>query len=162
MPGYAVQMILSRAYFARQDGKMPLVAGLLSIAVNIGLSVLLTGPLNVVGLAIASAAAATVNALILMLPLERRRNGFLSRAFIIDFIKMLVSAAVMALAASGLASVLTGVVPEGTLGNLITAAVPALLGAAVYFAVTALLRVTEARDAAGTVRRLLHRSKADR
>lgn len=159
MPGYAVQMILSRAYFARQDGRMPLVAGIVSIAVNLALSMLLTGPYNVVGLALASAAAATVNAVILMVPLEVRHSGFLSRAFVIDFIKMLVSAAVMSLAVYGLAAVLTGALP-GTFGNLVTAGVPALLGAALYFAAAALLRVTEAKDAAGAVRRLLKRGKA--
>ncbi len=35
MAGYAVQNILSRAYFARQEGSGPLVAGAVSIGVNI-------------------------------------------------------------------------------------------------------------------------------
>jgi putative peptidoglycan lipid II flippase len=70
MIGYALQMVLSRAYFARQDGKIPLIAGAASIAVNILLCVLLTDALGVKGLAIASAAAATVNAIILIIPLE--------------------------------------------------------------------------------------------
>jgi putative peptidoglycan lipid II flippase len=158
MLGYAVQSILSRAYFAQQDGRAPLLAGALSIAVNLALSALLTGPLGVVGLALASAAAATVNAVILMLPLEARRAGFVSRVFLIDFIKILVSAAAMAGAAYGLAAVLGGVV-SGTLGKLVTAGVPAAAGAAVYFILTALLRVTEAKSAIGAVLRIVKRGK---
>ena len=55
MAGYALQNILSRAYFARQQGRGPLVAGALSIGVNLLLCMALVGPLEVRGLAIASA-----------------------------------------------------------------------------------------------------------
>ena len=106
---------------------MPLIAGALSIGVNLILSAVLTGPLGIVGLALASAAAATVNALILMIPLEVRRAGFLSRGFVIGFIKMIISAAAMAGAAFGLASVLAGQL-SGTLGKAVTAGVPATVG----------------------------------
>ncbi len=156
MPGYTVQMILSRAYFARQDGRTPLIAGIASIAVNTALSALLVTPLDVTGLALASAAAATVNALVLMIPLEKRRQGFLSRAFAVDLLKMAAAAALTGLAAQGLAGLLDGMLP-GTAGKLLTAVVPAGAGAAVYFIATALLGVTEARAAGGLLRRLIKR-----
>ena len=54
MVGYGLQNILSRAYFARQDGRTPLVAGGVSILANILLCMVLTEPMGVAGLAIAS------------------------------------------------------------------------------------------------------------
>ena len=54
MVGYALQNILSRSYFARQDGRTPLVAGAISILANLGLCMVLTEPLGVAGLAISS------------------------------------------------------------------------------------------------------------
>ena len=81
MVGYALQNILSRGYFAQQDGRTPLIAGAVSILVNIVLCMLLTEPLGVSGLAISSAVSSTVYALLLMIPLERRGEGVLTPAF---------------------------------------------------------------------------------
>ena len=41
MIGYGVQTILSRVFYAKQEGKMPLVAGIISIGVNAALCWLL-------------------------------------------------------------------------------------------------------------------------
>ena len=49
MVGYGLQNILSRAYFARQDGRTPLVAGGVSILANILLCMVLTEPMGVAG-----------------------------------------------------------------------------------------------------------------
>ena len=99
MAGYALQNILSRAYFARQQGRGPLVAGALSIGVNLLLCMALVGPLEVRGLAIASAVSSTVYALLLIVPMEREGQGFLDRALCLDFFKMLAAAAVTGLTA---------------------------------------------------------------
>jgi putative peptidoglycan lipid II flippase len=152
MIGYALQMVLSRAYFARQTGKIPLIAGIASIAVNILLCVLLTDALGVTGLAIASAAAATVNAVILIVPLERAGDGFINKAFVIDMIKMLISTAFMTVAVLVLANAF-GNLGTGTASKAVTAFIPAAAGCAVYFALTTLLGVREAKVAAGIIRR---------
>ena len=62
MVGYGLQNILSRAYFARQDGRTPLVAGGVSILANILLCMVLTEPMGVAGLAIASTVSSTLYA----------------------------------------------------------------------------------------------------
>lgn len=152
MIGYALQAVLSRAYFARQDGKTPLIAGIVSIAVNIVLCVLLTGTLSVKGLAIASAAAATVNAVILILPLEKSGAGFLSKAFVVDLLKMLLATAAMTAIVLVLMQALSGAA-GGTLGMLVTAFVPAAAGCVIYFILTALFGVSEAKQAAGLIKR---------
>src|SRR5699024_10546182 len=69
MVGYGLQNILSRAYFARQEGRAPLIAGGVSILVNFGLCMVLTQPLGVAGLAISSTASSTIYAVLLLIPL---------------------------------------------------------------------------------------------
>ena len=145
MAGYAVQNILSRAYFARQDGKTPLVAGAVSILVNIALCMVLTGPFRVAGLAFSSAVSSTVYALLLLLPMQRRGEGVLDGGMARDLLKMLLSAAATGLAAAGVLSLLTGVLPGGKIGELLSLGGCALVGLIVYFVLTLALAVPEAK-----------------
>lgn len=145
MAGYAVQNIVSRAYFAKQDGKTPLIAGGLSILVNLLLCVVLVDRFEVAGLAIASAVSSTVYALMLMLPMELRGEGILNKKTVIDFIKMMVAALVMGLCAHTVLNLLAGAVPAGKLGELVCLGGSALTGAVVYFVLVLVLGVPEAR-----------------
>lgn len=157
MVGYAVQNILSRSYFARQDGRTPLIAGVVSILANVGLCMALTQPLGVSGLAIASTASSTLYALLLLLPLERRGEGVLDRSFLADLGRMLLAVVGMAgavwLAREGLA----GLLPAGKLGEALLLACCAGAGALVYFLLCALLRVPEMRLAGGALSKRLRK-----
>jgi putative peptidoglycan lipid II flippase len=77
MPGYAATAVLGRVYFARKSGAVPLVAGIAAIAVNLVLCRVFTEPLGVVGIALASSAAITTNAILLAMPLIK--EGLLRR-----------------------------------------------------------------------------------
>ena len=143
MVGYAMQNILSRAYFAKQEGRGPLIAGGLSILVNLALCAVLTETMQVAGLAIASAASSTVYALLLDLPLERKGEGFLSGAFLVEIGKMALASVVMAAAAWGVLH-LTGGLVAGKLGLLISMGAAAGVGAVVYFAAAMVLGLREA------------------
>ena len=157
MAGYALQNILSRAYFARQQGRGPLVAGALSIGVNLLLCMALVGPLEIRGLAIASAVSSTVYALLLIVPMEREGQGFLDRALCLDFFKMLAAAAVTGLTAWLLLGWLGSVLPAGKMGELLSLALCAGGGVAVYFGVTLSMGMEEAAMTAALIKRLLKR-----
>ncbi len=144
MVAYAVQNILSRAYFARQNGRAPLFAGLLSIAVNIILCMVLVGSYSVSGLAVASSAASVVNAVVLMVPMERQGRGFLSAPFLKDMGKIVLATCVMSAAAYGTLRAVTGLLP-GDPGKLLCLCAPALAGAVVYFLVVWLFGLPEVR-----------------
>ena len=144
MAGYAVQNILSRAYFARQSGREPLIAGGVSIGVNILLCLVLTESLAVSGLAIASAVSSTVYALLLLLPMERKGQGVLSRGFVTDLLKMLLATVLMAASASLAGGAVEGAL-SGKAGELLTLGVSACAGVAVYFAAAAVFRLEEAQ-----------------
>ena len=154
MVGYAVQNILSRAYFARQDGRTPLVAGAVSIGVNILLCMLLTEQLEVAGLAISSAVSSTVYALLLLLPLERRGEGVLDGGFIADFIKMALAALVMGLCAAGVLAGLTALLPAGKVGEVLSLGLCAGTGVAVYFLMALVLGIPEAKLSLSLIKNL--------
>ena len=96
MVGYGLQNILSRAYFAQQNGRTPLIAGGISILANVVGCMLLTEPLGVAGLAISSSISSTLYALLLLIPLQKQGGGVFNAGFGRDAGKMLVSTVGMA------------------------------------------------------------------
>ena len=150
MTGYALQNILSRAYFARQEGLWPLIAGAAAIAANILLCAALTERFSVAGLAAANALSSTLYALLLLLPLQRGDGGLLDRKCLLDMGKMALAALVMGLCVN---AVLGRLSPMGKAGQALALGLCALGGAVLYFALALLLRVEEAKLAVSLVRR---------
>ena len=155
MAGYAVQNILSRACFARQDGRTPLIAGLASITVNIILCMLLTQRLQVVGLAIASAVSSTVYALLLLLLMQRGKKRIFPAAFWRDTVAMLLCTVCMAVAACFIRRLLSGF--GGKAGELVMLALTAASGAVIYLLAAMLLHLPEAMAIKDKVKHSLKR-----
>ena len=144
MVGYALQNILSRVFFAKQEGRGPLVAGGVSIAANIALCLGLTERYSVAGLALASALSSTVYALLLLLPLQRR-DRLLDGKGLADIGRMALAALVMGLCVRLGLRALGAVLPAGKLGELAALGLCALGGAALYFGLTLALGLEEAK-----------------
>lgn len=72
LPGFVLSRTLTPSFHARQDTKTPVQIAMVSIVVNLGISVALLNVLGHVGLAFATAMAANVNTLLLMTVLYRR------------------------------------------------------------------------------------------
>ena len=143
MAGYAVQNILSRAFFARQEGKGPLLAGAVSILSNIVLCRLLTGPLGITGLALASALSSTLYAVLPLVPLEREGAGILKKGMVPDLVKMTLASVATGLSAWGIQLVLGSLVPGGKIGEVLLLGASACVGVIVYVVLTALFRLSE-------------------
>ena len=153
MGGYALQNILSRAYFARQQGRVPLIAGGASILVNTALCWALAGRFSVAGLALSSAVSSTVYALLLLLPLQREGGGLLGAGELVNLCKTALASAVMGLCVRAVLEAASPLLPAGKLGELACLALCTGLGAALYFALALLLRVAEARMAVSLVKK---------
>lgn len=150
MPGFAAQAVLMRAFFARQEGRVPLIAGAISIAANIALCVALTELLDVAGIAIASAISFTLNALALYIPLKRLGLDFADGKFLADMGKILLATLIMALAALGVRALGIG-------GKLIGLILPVGAGVVVYAVAVVLMRLPEAKMAVDLVKKILRR-----
>ncbi|MBM3518182.1 MAG: murein biosynthesis integral membrane protein MurJ [Alphaproteobacteria bacterium] len=65
LPAYVMVKVLAPAYFARRDTRTPVRIGLICLAVNLALNLILMWPLKHVGLALSTAIAAWLNAVLL-------------------------------------------------------------------------------------------------
>lgn len=72
LPGFVLSRTMTPGFHARQDTQTPVKLALVTIGVNIAMSVMLMPALAHVGLALATAIAANVNTLLLMVTLYRR------------------------------------------------------------------------------------------
>jgi putative peptidoglycan lipid II flippase len=72
---YALVEVLARIYYAMQDTRTPVIAGVVIIVINIVLGSILVGPLGHTGLAIALSASTGIEALILFVLLNKRIGG---------------------------------------------------------------------------------------
>jgi putative peptidoglycan lipid II flippase len=139
MVGYGVQNVLSRAFYAQQNGRVPMITGAVSILVNLVLCWLLSGSLDVAGLSIATAASSAVSGLLLLIPMMKKYS--FGRDFWPGLIKMLLCTlgmgAVVFLVSRNLSF------SDGLIGRVLQLGVPTLAGIVTYFLLALLLRVRE-------------------
>ncbi len=130
-------MLLTRAFYAMNEVKKPLIAALISIVVNIIASVLLMPYLSHGGLALANSLAAAVNTIILAWYLRRIFGGGLNAK---PVLKMTLAALLMGV----LIVVLTKIVPIVSVRSLLALQVLILViaGCIGYFIFARLLGIT--------------------
>jgi putative peptidoglycan lipid II flippase len=143
MVGYGLQNVLSRSFYAGQDGKTPVVSGIVSIAVNLILCLLLTEPLDVAGLSLATALSATAGAVVLLIPTLRRFPSLRTGAFWFSVGKMLLCTLVMAAVVALIHGLLAGMIPDSLIGRAALLGMPTIFGVAVYFILARLLKLPE-------------------
>lgn len=154
--GYGVQNILSRAYFARQQGKIPLIAGFVSILVNLLLCAWLTDPLGIAGLAISSALSSTLYGLLLLIPLECSDHRICNGTFLSAFGRMVLATLVMAVTAWGTQQMTSNLV-AGKVGEVLSLGATAAVGGLVYLIAAIVLKLPEGQLVCSTVKRLVKR-----
>ncbi|QLB13639.1 putative peptidoglycan lipid II flippase [Bisgaardia hudsonensis] len=88
--------ILANGYYARQDTKTPVKIGIIAMVSNMGFN-LLAIPFSYVGLAIASAMSATLNAFLLYRGLVKANIYHFSRESAVFFAKVFIASVVMGL-----------------------------------------------------------------
>jgi putative peptidoglycan lipid II flippase len=96
---FSLQQILNRAYYALHDTVTPLVMSVVTIAVNTIVEVpLVFTKLGESGMAAGTLASFGVQAIVMLVILDRRVGGLGLKAIIVSSIKMLIGCAVMVLA----------------------------------------------------------------
>jgi len=95
LPALVMVKVLAPGYFARQDTARPFRFAAVAVATNIGLNLALFSWMGHVGLAIATSAAAWVNALLLLRGLVHEDRYHPGRHFLLTAVRALVAAAVM-------------------------------------------------------------------
>ena len=158
MVGYGVQNILSRAFYANQDGKTPFYSGLVSIIINAVLCALLLKPMGIGGLALAAAVSSTAAALVLMVPAVKQYPDILDRSLTGQILKMAVAAFGMLV----LVQAFKMAVPKvfgGTVCLLVQLCGCGGLGVVSYMVFAKILRIEESDFVFDMVKKILGRGK---
>ena len=95
MIGYAAQQLLNRTFYALQDTWTPVSVGVISIVINIVLSLTLIGPLGYGGLALAYSIAGLFMMLALLYFLRRKIGAINGRELVISFCRSFLASVIM-------------------------------------------------------------------
>jgi putative peptidoglycan lipid II flippase len=142
MGAMAASQILTRAYYALGDVKIPLAAGLSSIIINILASVLWTESMGQGGLALANSLASLFNAFFMFVFLRRRLDPWM-RDGLNSLGKALAAAAATGAAAYGVAAILEPGLSGGGSVLLVRVGISVGAGGLVYFLALFVLREKE-------------------
>ncbi|HET7678495.1 MAG TPA: murein biosynthesis integral membrane protein MurJ [Candidatus Limnocylindrales bacterium] len=161
LAAHAMIVVLARAFYADQDTRTPVMAALLSVAINVVVSVLSVGTLGLGGLALGIAVGAWAEAGLLALLLRRREPSVALDSVLRGLLVFGLGAALAGGAAAvalGVSSQLVGSEPARPVLLLQAAAVTALAGL-VYLAWSLLLRLPELPGTIGLLRAALARGR---
>ena len=153
VPAFVLLRILQPAYFARGDTRTPMITALVSVAVNAALAVALFYTIGLPGIAIATSAAAWVNAVQLWVILQRRAHYHADLRVVSKAGRAMISAAAMGLALYLLAHPFRPAL-EGLLGGKEVAVLATVaVGGLVYFAFLFATRAVTLAEARVLLRR---------
>jgi putative peptidoglycan lipid II flippase len=148
---------MNRAFYAINDTKSPLIVGASTILVNIGLSYLFYKftSLGVGGMALSYSLTSTLNAVLLMNLLNKRVGGTDLREFFAFLLKVVPAAALMGVILLA-ANTLVDFASVSKLMQIIYLGLEVLIAAAVYFALSIILKVEEASRTFSTILKKMH------
>ncbi len=134
LPGFILIKVFSSGFFSRQDTKTPVKIGVIAMLSNIILNLVLVGPLEHVGLALATSLSAYINAGLLYLYLKRDglyRSGQVWSGYLL---KVATGIIVMAILLIGLVPDAAGWIKWGVFDRVFQLTIWVLSGVLVYFA----------------------------
>jgi putative peptidoglycan lipid II flippase len=150
--GYSAVKIASPTFYALRDARTPVIVSVLSVLANLAMNLALVRVLGFRGLALGTAIAAMLNAVVLLWLLRRRLGGLDGWRIAVSLAKISVASLVMGLTAYVTLGWLTGLTPQGgELAKILR--VGGSIGAAllVLAASARLLRIQEFTEATARV-----------
>jgi putative peptidoglycan lipid II flippase len=93
--GYSAVKIASPSFYALGNSRIPVIVSAVSVAVNLALNLLLVRVLGYRGLALGTAIAALVNAVLLLVLLRQRLDGLDERRIFVSLIKITIASLLM-------------------------------------------------------------------
>jgi putative peptidoglycan lipid II flippase len=145
LAAHSLIAVLARAFYAGRDTATPVAAAILAVVVNVGFSIVLVGPLGLSGLALAIAIGAWIEAIVLLVILQRRYPSLDLGSIGGAFVEAAAGAAAASVAALATVELLQGPLglESGKLGQLVTLVVAGAAGGLVYLGVSVALRIPE-------------------
>jgi putative peptidoglycan lipid II flippase len=157
--GHIVVHVLTRAFYAMQDTKTPVLWAIIAVAVNVPLMIWLVGPMGVEGLALALSISSLLEVIGLMLALHQRLESVQEGEVLQSAGRSAVAAAAAALLMLGGLTLVREWLPAALDGGMTRVVVVAALtaaGGAIYLLVASALKSPEI----GLLRSLLTRRRS--
>lgn len=154
----AVIQLLVRGFYAVKDTRTPLLVGVASAVVNLALSVYFTFylQLGIRGLALAISLAGLIEAIALLVLLDRTVGGLIDKIFLIPTAKIATASLIMGVILWSLMRYLDRIVFDTTRTASLVAltVIVAMVGLAIYIAVSWVFRLEQLRAILTLVRRV--------
>lgn len=150
--GYSVVKIVSPTFYSLRDSRTPVIVSVLSVLANLGMNLALVRVLGFRGLALGTAIAAVLNAVVLLWLLHRRLGGLDGRRVAIALAKISGASLAMGAAAYYALAWITMLTPAGgEIAKIIRVAGAIGAGVLVLAASARLLRVHEFTEATSRI-----------
>ncbi len=132
---------------------MPTAISALNLLVTAGVSAALYKPFGVAGIVSATALATLASVIAQMIVLRGQLNGIELGSLLDGAIRISVASLVLAAVSWGIWDVLDDAVGRGTIAQIVSLGIALLVGAAVYLGAVLAMRVPEAKQLLGVLRR---------
>jgi len=152
MLAYGMREVISRAFYALQDTKAPMINSTIAMVINVLLNILLSKVLGIGGLALATSISSIFCTGFLFIMLRKKIGAFGMMDLIISSGKMLLSSLIMAVIAKSTYNLLLNHISANF--SLIFAT---LIGALVYFILVYLMKVKDVEVIVNVLKRKIHK-----
>ncbi len=159
MLAFGIQTILSRAFYALQDGKTPLITGIVSIVVNVVFCQILVGKMNISGLAFASSLSSIISAILLIIPMRKRSKEIMNKEFFKAALKMFVSAIIMSVVVVILRDIIYNNLSDNIVSRILVVGIPTVVGVFVYMVSAYIFKIEESEFVFGFINKIICKFK---
>jgi len=150
--GHSGVEILTRAFYGMHDTRMPVALGVVSLIINLVLSLSLINVLGIAGLALANTVAALAEMVLLAWVLRSRLGGLDDQRILATTLKTVVASLAMAIGVWGFLNL------TESMGSIVRGVLGILFGGGVFFGAAWLLRIEELRMMLAMIKRRRSRS----
>lgn len=134
LPAYIAVKVFSTAYWSQQDTMSPVKIAIFTTLLNIALALLLIGPFGVAGISLATGLVAWFQLGFLYRGLQKHDALRFDARFKTAIIKIIFSCAIMSITLLVADKYVSGVMPEGEFGRIVSLITLVVLGLIVYAA----------------------------
>lgn len=95
MIGYGLMEVLNKAFYAMQDSKTPMLTSIIAIILNLGLSMVFVNLMGYTGLPLAASITSIVTGILMLILVNKKINGIVTKNDLKELLKILLSAGIM-------------------------------------------------------------------
>lgn len=143
MVASALKIMLSRVFYSLQDTRTPMVNGIISVGINIGLNFILVRFMEYRGLALATSISAISTSLLLINSLRKKLGDMDIKNYLFCFIKSTIASIVMGIVVYAIYSGLFPMADGKKILDLLIFLLSVGIGAVIYFILCYLFKIEE-------------------